>query len=607
MDLQHNDLSTIPESLLELPSLVDLNLSNNKLASIPPIAEWSPCLTVLDLSNNQLCALPSNVIAAAIRSLNLSKNEFRSVPPCICTFTTLESLNLSDNPHITTLPAEMGRLIFLSHLNLSGLKNLKDPPKKLQRCCRDCIRYLNSKLRNARGFYHMKLMVLGCTNRGKTTLIARLLGKEYDENLSVGLDVSEWWYHPSVGRRTFHFSIWDFGGQEEYYATHQCFLSQRTLYLLLFNLLHGNKAVEELRPWLNNIALHAPRSCVIIVGTHLDEIPDDKRGETDALLHCVGQLAASYNNKKLQIVEVIPVGLKNRNENIPQLKEAIYNNAANYKNQAGLLLMGQKIPASYHALVKQFEIVQHEVRQGIREPIMHAEEVKVMVHQMNLPDIVDDDELRTAVLFLTDVGSLLHFDDRGHNLHKLYFVDPSWLYDMMAVMTTIKRGNPFIKSGILCSKDIPMLFKSKQFPWQYFEQFLTLLDRFKVALPLSNKHIFIPSMLPHKRPAVFETKCKDLVYSRIVLFTSANTPHGMWSHLLSRMMHSVQKVSFALDKVTSANQDAQAPFQQPSMTNPQLLPNFPKQLPSDFTDSFDISNIHLEYWRSGLYYMSCFR
>ena len=507
------------------------------------------------------------------------------------------------------LPAEMGRLSYLSHLNLSGLKDLNDPPKNLQKECRDCIRYLNSKLRGARGFYHMKLMLVGYANRGKTTLVARLQGKEYGDESTVGVDVSEWWYRPSVGRRAFHFSIWDFRGQEEYYATHQCFLSQHSLYLLLFNLKHGDKGVEELRPWLNNIALRAPRSCVIIIGTHLDEVPDEERGEIDTLLHRVGTLAASYNNK-LQIVEVLPVGLKNRIENIGLLKEAIYNHAANYKNRGGQLIMGQKIPSSYHALDKQLETVQQEVRQGIREPIMHAEEFRTMVHQMNLADIQDDEELKTATLFLTDVGSLLYYDDRGHNLHDLYFVDPRWLCDMMSKVVTIKERNPFVNNGILYSKDIPMLFKDEQFPWQYFEHYLTLLDRFEIALPLDNRRVLIPSMLSDERPKEFDDEKPDTqeyFYSRFIMFTSANTPPGFWSRLLSRIMHSVTKVCYALDKSTPTTEPAPSPVT-PINHNAEAEMSFSihsitlTEANRAFSNSFDTRDIHLEYWRTGLYY-----
>ena len=475
----------------------------------------------------------------------------------------------------------MGRLRYLSHLNLSGLKNLKEPPKKMQKECRDCIRYLSSKLRNAKGFYRMKLMLLGNASRGKTTLVARLHGEEHIlvDELTFGVDVTEWWYRPSIGRRAFHFSIWDFAGEEHYYATHQCFLSQHTLYLLLFNLNYGNKSIEELRPWLNNLALRAPCSCVIIIGTHLDEVPDEKREEIDALLHRVGNLAASYNNR-LQIMEILPVGLKNHIENIGLLKEAIYNHAANYKNQGGQLIMGQKIPASYHALDKQLEIVQQEVRQGIREPIMHVKEFKAMVHQMNLSDIEDDEELETATLFLNDVGSLLHYDERKHNLHELYFVDPRWLCDLMSkIAVTI---SPFVKNGILYFEDIPMLFNDKRFPWQYFEQFLTLLDRFEIALALDNQRVLVPSILPDERPKELrdeKTDKEEPTYSRFIIFSSESpTPHGFWSRLLSWIIHSIPIISYALDKSTLASQP----------------------VPSSYY--FNPKEIHLEYWRTGLYY-----
>ena len=551
LDLQQNELSTIPQCILELPSIRELNLSYNKLKDLPDIPKWSSCLIVLDLSYNMLSTMPVNTAAPAIRALNIGNNSFRTVPICVCSFTTLHSLDLSDNPNISTLPAEMGRLTNLTRLGLRGLKRLRDPPRRVQSECKDCIRYLNSKLRCAKGFYRMKLMLIGLANRGKTTLVARLLGQDCGNESTVGVDVSDWLYKPSFGKKTFHFSIWDFAGQEEYYATHQCFLSQRSLYLLLFNLKHGDKSVQELKPWLNNIALRAPRSCVIIVGTHLDEVADDERGEIAKLLQKVRDVASSYA-RNLQIVEVIPVGLSNRIENIGLLKEAIYNHAANYRTHDGLLIMGQKIPASYSALDKRLEVVQQQVRNGTREPIMHFKEFKTMVQQMNLADIQDDDELKTAVLFFTDVGTMLHYDDRSHNLHELYFIDPHWLCNMMSKVVTIKERNPFVRKGILHSKDIPFLFKDREFPWQYFEQYLTLLDRFEIALPLDNKRILIPSMLQDERPDFPEAEQseEEPLYYRYIIFNSADTPPGFWSRLLSRIMHSIRHIVYALDKTS---------------------------------------------------------
>ena len=173
LNLQHNYLKQIPRCLLELPSLTELNLSHNQLTEIPDVPEWSSVLSVLNLSHNGLSTLPLNAVASSLRNLNISHNHIRNVPLCICGFTTLHMLDLSDNPDILTLPAEMGCLSNLTRLHLRNLKDLNDPPRNVQRDTCDCIRYLNSKLHCAKGFYWMKLMLVGCANHGKTTLVAR--------------------------------------------------------------------------------------------------------------------------------------------------------------------------------------------------------------------------------------------------------------------------------------------------------------------------------------------------------------------------------------------------------------------------------------------------
>ena len=553
--MQHNELTSIPRCILELPSLQELNLSANRLTEIPDIHEWSPGLTVLDLSHNELSNLPLDIVVPSIRTLNISHNRFRTVPLCVCSFVSLQILDVSENPDILSLPVEMGRLTNLNKLYLRGLKDLSDPPRNIQKDARDCIRYLNGKLRSARKFYRMKLMLVGKQDRGKTTLVARLQGLDVGQNQStVGVDVSEWHYAGGFSRRKYQFSIWDFGGQEEYYATHQCFLSERSMYLLLWNVKHGEDGIKELKPWLDNIALRAPRSCVLIVGTHLDEVDDNERSQIDGLLAKVANLAAQYtNSNKLIIPEVLAVGLMNRLENISTLREAIYNQATVYKGKSQLPVMGQEIPASYFQLNKELEKVQEEVRKGNCEPVMHAEQFKDLVQQLKLPDICSDDELRTATLFLNEVGTILHYDDRTHNLNELYFIDPRWLCDMMSKVVTVRERNPFIKAGILLSKDIPFLFRDGRFPWKYFGQYLTLLDRFEIALPLDNRRILIPSMLPEERPegATIPDTHEQPLYRRYITYGS-QTPPGFWSRLISRIMHSVPQVCKALDVLAEA-------------------------------------------------------
>jgi GTPase SAR1 family protein len=46
---------------------------------------------------------------------------------------------------------------------------------------------------------------------------------------------------------------WDFGGQREYYATHQYFLSKRSLYLVVWRIPDRQRGINEILHWLVNI------------------------------------------------------------------------------------------------------------------------------------------------------------------------------------------------------------------------------------------------------------------------------------------------------------------------------------------------------------------
>ena len=553
------------------------------------------------------------------------------MPLCICSFFTLQYLDISDNPDILSLPVEMGRLQNLNKLVMKGLKDLSDPPRNMQRDARHCIRYLNSKLRSARKFFRMKLMLVGKQDRGKTTLASKLQGPMEDHVL--GIDVSDWSYAIGFGKRKFNFSIWYFSGLEEYCATHQCFLSERSMYLLLFNVKHGEAGVNELKPWLDNITLRAPQSCVLIVGTHLDEVEESERPKVDELLNHVATLTQQYSS--LQISEVLAVGLKNRLENIGALRDAIYEQAAKYTGKCTTPLMGQKIPASYYQLNRELEIVQDYAQMVRKDPVMHAKEFKDLVQQLKLPDICSDDELQTATLFLNEVGTILHYDDCSHSLNELYFIDPRWLCDTMSKVT-IRERNPFVKNGILHSTDIPLLFEDCRFPWQYFEQYLTLLDRFEIALPLDNRRILIPSMLPEERPkdATLPNDPNGPYCRRYIVFQSP-CPPGFWSRLISRIMHTVPEVCRVLsshskiheesaeaestkeissstcisitDEASAQQVEISSPVQSPTNTKraPFLLPSIRRFIVGDDLDEpFDPEEVDIVYWREGIAYKS---
>ena len=72
------------------------------------------------------------------------------------------------------------------------------------------------------------------------------------ENIStVGVDIGD--LVLTRGGKEVIFRTWDFGGQREYYATHQYFLSKRSLYLVVWRVTDGEKGVNEIIQWLVNI------------------------------------------------------------------------------------------------------------------------------------------------------------------------------------------------------------------------------------------------------------------------------------------------------------------------------------------------------------------
>ena len=76
------------------------------------------------------------------------------------------------------------------------------------------------------------------------TLLVTVVYNDLFSVIFVGIDMDEFRYNrKDYGLFPMHpefiFKIWDFGGQEDFYATHQCFLSTLALYLLVWNLEEG--------------------------------------------------------------------------------------------------------------------------------------------------------------------------------------------------------------------------------------------------------------------------------------------------------------------------------------------------------------------------------
>jgi internalin A len=120
LDLQNNELNTLPESIGQLINLTSLDLQGNKLSALPESISQLTNLTSLDLRSNKLNALPESISQLTnLTSLELLGNQLKALPKWIGQLTKLTSLNLSNN-QLNVLPEWIYQLTKLTSLNLSN-------------------------------------------------------------------------------------------------------------------------------------------------------------------------------------------------------------------------------------------------------------------------------------------------------------------------------------------------------------------------------------------------------------------------------------------------------------------------------------------------------
>lgn len=114
----------------------------------------------------------------------------------------------------------------------------------------------------------LKVMVVGDPAVGKTTMIRRLTGQSLENILATdGIDLG------NLIIEGYKFVMWDFGGQEIYRYTHQLFLSDNALCLLLFNITFDeDKNAAQLVYWVESLTYRAPNAQIVLIGTHCKKL-----------------------------------------------------------------------------------------------------------------------------------------------------------------------------------------------------------------------------------------------------------------------------------------------------------------------------------------------
>jgi internalin A len=502
LDLDNNQLSRVPSELGQLSNLQALGLSDNQLKEVPIKLGQLSKLQQLKLNNNQLSQLPvelgqlSNLQTLFLRTNQLSKvptelgklsnlqqlwlnnNQLSQLPVELGKLSNLQKLWLHNN-QLSTVPIELGQLSNLQEFRLENNPLLTPPPEIVSQGTTAILSFLRELEQKSTIRYETKLILVGEGGTGKSSLLQALHGYQFQETSDTthGIEVDTLSLpHPTLASQPITFNTWDFGGQDIYRATHQFFLTKRSLYLVVWNA-RIEASQSNLDYWLKTIHILAPDAPIVLVATHIDQRAPDLDEQ-------------QYRKAYPQIANILHVSSKDR-DGIDHLKTVIASHAAK------LPTMGQPWPQSWI-----------EVEQSLLTNPSHHIPAEAYMYLCENKDIHANLARGTLGTYLHDLGRILYFPD-DPILKDIVILKPNWI--TKAISWVLEDEATRNANGILQHKDLPRIWAKDEdgvpYDARLYPLFLRLMERFDLSYQIEpvfpEDHAtrsLIPQLLSHQAP-----------------------------------------------------------------------------------------------------------
>ena len=394
LNLSNLGIEIIPQALQKLTKLLKLNISHNKISTIENLPKQ---LIELDLSNNLIenFHFPSN-----LTSINLVSNRLKAIPD-INKLKTLKGLYLYGNP------------IEGSEKTLIG-----DNPG--YNCVKSLTNYFIELLRSKIPNRNIKLLLVGNSNVGKSSILRALKNEPFDEKIksthAISLD------NLTVEDSDVKLQVWDLGGQEIYYGTHRIFMMSPSVQLVIFDSDTESKSVspdrlkddEEVRNinlpyYIKKIEEISPDSKIMILQSKFEkftEIPNN-----------LGKYLLKYGNSRISAKTNF--GIKSLRHLITDIAESVS-------------IYGQDVPF-YWESVREYFINNFENDEPLK--IIDKQKFREICLQKNVLEDGIDDLLR----YLHNTGALYYRDEMQENI----IIDQIWA--LKVIYKVFDRENDFYK------------------------------------------------------------------------------------------------------------------------------------------------------------------
>ncbi len=497
LNLWGNQLTTLPDAVTRLTNLKKLDLSDNQLTTLPDAVTRLTNLTELYLGGNQLTTLPDAVTRLTnLKELYLGGNRLTTLPDAVTRLTNLTTLDLGGN-QLTTLPDAVTRLTNLTRLELLGNPIETPPPEVVSEglaAVRNYYRQIAAEGEDS--LYEAKLLIVGEPGAGKTTLARKILDPNYaltDEKTTEGIEVTRWEF-PLPNGKPFRVNIWDFGGQEIYHATHQFFLTHRSLYLLVAD---ARQEDTDFFYWLNVVELLSDNSPLLIINNE----KQDRRREINERV-----LRGQFTNLK----ETLGTNLATK-RGLNDVSNAIERYITTLPH------VGAVLPRTWVA-------VREKLEQDPRDYISRQEFLDLCAANGFARH---EDKLQLSG-YLHDLGVILHFRD-DLLLNQTVILKPKWGTD--AVYAALDNAEIRNRQGRFTENDVAKIWSAPKYAAKQAE-LLQLMVNFKLCYKIPDSPFYIaPQLLSENQPA-YEWDAAD---NRTLRYSYEFMPKGILTRFIVAM------------------------------------------------------------------------
>ncbi len=534
LDLSNNQLTALPESVTRLQNLIALTLNDNKLTTLRDGFGDLQNLTTLALGGNRLTAMPESVTRLQnLTTLDLGPNRLTTLPESVTRLQNLTKLDLSSN-QITALPALLTRMPKLTaihykeqedyHLAKPGeivLSNnpITYPPKEVVAAGMEAVRsfFAQMEQQGKSKLYEAKLLLVGEPGAGKTSLLNKLLDESYvvpnpNEESTVGITVKTGWQFPMPHKPeiTFSANLWDFGGQEIQYMTHQFFLTSRALYVLLAD---DRKQHMHFDYWFNIIKLLGKGSPVLVV-------LNEKQCRPITNFDYDTYRKFYHEDFKLERCEVDLAEAGPRFEHLRTTVQRLLTQLPH---------IGDELPARWIDIRQALE-----QQRGRNHITLHEFETLCETH-----DIRNERDQLTLSGYLHDLGVILHFQ-HDPQLADTLFLNPQWVVE--AVYSVLDSDHAKKNKGRFTKRWMFEQWQSRGHDFSECNKLLSLMlkNNFELCYGLEGgveEEYIAPQLLPSTRPAYKWNSAGNLLFRLQYPFM----PKGIITRLIVRLHEWIER------------------------------------------------------------------